>query len=361
MWTPQPQFPVHHADIDVWRRPAHRERQLLEGIRRRRARRDGELGETPRIDDDVDPEDLPELLQDLRRGGCTAGGERTERRVERLASMTPLGTQVGTEEGHAGAQDRRLHGRHGVSRRRGVEGVEEHELPPASQHRRDHGDATDMRDRPGNRIDVTGPDTKAVCHAKGRGNHRAVGVAHPFRCRGRAGGEVDPAARLVGPGRGGQVRRIARGQTEVGAGRTLECKCQDVEAQCLSDAAGHVAVRVAPPSLGHHQQPRTSGRSDVTHLLLAQDGNDRVLDGPEPRQRGQQDDRFEDGGQLPRDDVAGLHPEARGNTFGGVAQLGRGEGAPPRVSEENPVGMALGGSGDEPPHGRRLREWHCVP
>ena len=85
--------------------------------------------------------------------------------------------QIGPEERDSGAQHRRLVLSHPARRRRGVEGLEEDEVDATAEACGKNRRAADVRDRPGDRIDVLLAQSHQVEQGVGRGHDAGVGMA----------------------------------------------------------------------------------------------------------------------------------------------------------------------------------------
>jgi len=79
--------------------------------------------------------------------------------------------------------------------------------------------------------------------------------------------------------------------------------------RCGAHRPRELAMIDAAHDARHDQHPRARLAADEAHLALAVDGDDGVRDGAQPVDRDRERRALEPVRELPRDDVAGPHPE----------------------------------------------------
>ena len=115
-----------------------------------------------------------------------------------------------------------------------------------------------------------------------------------------------------------------------------------------------------PPGAGDDEELGTGLAQGESHLALAVEVDDRVLDGAEAGERDGQDDGVDPGRQLPRDDGArrDAHAvQAGGDPLGPVAELPEGDRLAVRRDEHGVVRRRLGSAVDQLPHGAGAGEY----
>ena len=312
--------------------------QLVVGVGRRTHRDHRHLGHAIAVHD-RDPHLPLDLEVDLRWLRRPTTRQQAQGGDDLLARLLALFGEEGAVEGRAPPRHR--HAQTAVD----LDGVGRHERlhengwEPAHQDGHEVVGAGDVAEGKGDRAHVVGRHVEGDGQASSAGDEGAVAVLHALGVGRRARRVVDPAHGLVGGVRDGrQSRRVGFRKPvvddeELGLGVEL-----------TEDPRGHGIEIEPPPHPRDHEQAGLQLLEGEAHLTLPVDVQNRVLHGPEPRQRHGQDDGVHARRELPRDRRALADPplvQTGGDALGPTHELREGEPAPGLVEQHAPVGRLV--------------------